>query len=244
MTKLPSHRKKMKYPLELLPQPGFCVPFPLIALKENYGGYAVCYRIEGTVDENCELGGFDGHKVLKEKCFEHVVHLSMNLLGGSFKPEYVFFVQKKPGSNDWIVGESVDFKDYSNCIDECATASPIFYRDSVLCQPSISIPVVFNDKQAYKTYCQSINEKKFPPYKEGTTVWVTFETKPEHCPTKLNYWHVQLEVYPELKDEMLKNDSSIWRSRIFGHIRNAILCHKFEESIPFSYSIPSKLYTL
>ena len=232
----------MKYPLELLPQPGFCVPFPLGVLKEEYGGYAVCYRIKGTVNDNCESGGFGGHKVLNENCFEHIVHLSMNLLGGSFRPEHVFFVQNKPGSNDWIAGETVDFQDYLNCIDECATATPIFYRDSVLCQPSISVPVVFNDKQAYKAYCQCFNEKKFPPYKEGASIGVTFETKLEHRPTKLNYWHIQLEVYPELKDEMLKNDSGVWRSRIFDHIRNAILCHKFEESMPFSYTIPMELY--
>lgn len=232
----------MVYPLELLPQPGFCVPFLFSALKEKYGGYAVCYRIEGTIEENCETGGFNGHKVLKEKCFEHSVHLSMNLLGGFFKPEHVHFVQKKPGSNDWIVDEVVDYKNYQGCVDECEIATPIFYRDNVLCQPSISIPVIFNDKQAYKAFCQYFNGKAFPQFKKGESVWVTFETKIEHHPTKLNYWHVQLEVHPELREEALDNENGVWRSRVFQHIRSAILCHKFEESMPFSYTIPMELY--
>lgn len=232
----------MDYPLELLPQPDFCVPFPLDVLREKYGGYVVCYRIEGTVDENCELGGFNGHKVLKEGCFEHIVHLSINLLGGSFKPEHVLFVQKKPGSNDWVTGEMVDFKDYQGCIDKCETATPIFYRDNVLCQPSISVSVIFNDKQAYKAFCQYFNEKSFPPFKKGEPVWITFETRVEHRPTNLNYWHVQLEVYPELKEETMDNDKGVWRSRVFDHVRNAILCHKFEETQPFPYTIPIALY--
>lgn len=232
----------MDYPLELLPQPGFCVPFPFSVLKEMYGGYIVCYRIEGTIDDNCEQGSFGGHKVLKEKCFEHIVHLSMNLLGGSFKPEHILFVQKRPGSDKWESGEKVDYKDYKGCVEKCETATPVFYRDKVLCQPSISIPVIFNDKQAYNAFCQYNKEKVFPRYNKGESISVAFETKIEHHPTKLNYWHVQLEVYPELKEEMLNNDTGVWRSRIFNHIRNVILCHKFEESMPFRYEIPKELY--
>lgn len=233
---------KMEYPIELLPQPGFCVPFPLACLKEECGGYVVCYRIKGTVDDNCEPGGFNGHKVLNEKCFEHVVHLSMNLLGGPFKPEHVRFIQKTPGSNNWAVDEKVSFMDYQGCVEECATATPIFYRDNVLCQPSISVQVIFNDKQAYKAFCRYFSESSFPQFKNGVSVWATFETRIEHRPTKLNYWHVQLEVYPELKEEMLDNDNGIWRSRVFEHIRSTILCHKFDESMPFSYTIPTELY--
>ena len=232
----------MEYPIELLPQQGFCVPFPLDSLKKEFGGYVVCYRIEGTVDDNCELGGFNGHKVLKENCFEHIVHMSMNLLGGSFKPEHVRFVQKKPGNKAWVVDEIVNFKDYQGCVDECTIATPIFYRDNVLCQPSISVPVIFDDKQAYNAFCRYFSVKTFPQFKKGTPVRVTFETRIEHRPTKLNYWHVQLEVYPELKEEMLNNNDGIWRSRVFDHIRSTILCHKFEESIPLSYTIPTKLY--
>ena len=233
----------MEYPFELLPQPGFCVPFPFDCLKKKYGGYAVCYRIEGTVDENCEAGGFNGHKVLKESCFEHVVHLSMNLLGGAFKPEHVCFVQKKPGSNDWTKSEVINIEDYMDCIEKCEKATPIFYRNSVICQSYISIAIVFPDASAYKSFCQYYKkEKPLPPYKKGDSVDVIFETRIEHRPTNLNYWHVQMEVYPELKGEMLNNNNGVWRSRVFEHIRNVIFCHKFEEALPFQYDIPTELY--
>lgn len=232
----------MDYPLELLPQPGFCVPFPFDALKAKYGNYIVCYRIEGTIDENSEMGSFNGHKVLKEQCFGHMVHLSMNLMGGFFKPEHVVFIQKRPGSDVWEADEKVDFKDYEDCIEKSKTATAVYYRESVICQPNITISFVFNDKAAFNSFCKVFQDATHPQYKDGVVDQGGFTTKIEHCPTNLNYWHVQLEVYPELKEEMLKNDHGVWRSRVFDHIRSTILCHKFEASIPFQYEIPKEMY--
>lgn len=232
----------MDYPLELLPQPGFSVPFPFGALKTKFGNYVVCYRIEGTVEENYEQGEFNGHKVLKEQCFGHLVHLSMNLMGGSFKPEHVIFTPKKPGSNDWKLDENVDLKDYEDCIERNEKATAVYYRESVICQPNISILFVFNDKSSFNSFCNVFQDAQHPQYKDGVIDQGVFTTNIEHRPTNLNYWHVQLEVYPQLKDEMLNNDHSVWRKRVFNHIRSTILCHNFEESMPFQYEIPKEMY--
>lgn len=230
----------MEYPQEILPSKRFVCPFPLFALVEKMGDYEVCYRLNGSVDANKDVDGLGGKTVLKEECFEHIAHLSMNLLGGLFRPEYVCFVQKKPGSEPWC-GEDIKFEEYTPCVNEKNDAVPIFYLASKINQNNLTVTARFNDSQSYKKFKEIVGGT-WPEFHEGISIEITSEVRIEHVPSNLNYWHLQMEVYPEMSEDALNNESGVWRSRIFEQIKTAVLCHHFTETPSLKYTIPEELY--
>lgn len=231
----------MSYPEEMIPQPGYIIPFPFEVLIEQNGDYLLNYRISGSVEENCEIGTFGGKRKLKRECFSHVVHMSMNLHGGMFRPEYVRYVQKKPGSDSWDGQSKICLEDYVNVISEEENATPIFYEATKLCVRKLSTYLVFNNNDSYKAMKSVFPDCEFPKYQPGVTVTVYTDIKIEHVPTILNYWHVQMEVYPQSNDEKLK-DARTWRERVFNNIRDSILCYRYMEKPNMDYSIDKDIY--
>lgn len=230
----------MDYPKEIIPSSRHKLPFPLKALVEKEGAYEVCYRIIGGVKENALSDTLGGKTVLREECFEHIVHMSINLMGGPFKPEYVCFSQKKPGSDEWKGGD-VCFNDYAASIELLKDAVPIFYLSDILNQPELSVTVQFENSDSYKSFKKTMGGE-WPVFFKGIKVAVPFSLRIEHVPTNLNYWHVQMEVYPKMTEEQLKTESGVWRSRIFDNIKTAILCHHFTDKAQLDYVISEDMY--
>lgn len=230
----------MEYPQEILPNKNLVCPFPLCTLVDRMGDYEVCYRLNGSIYANKDIDGLGGKPVLKEECFEHIAHLSMNLLGGLFRPEYICFVQKKPGCEPWC-GENIKYEDYAPYVNEIADAVPIFYLASKINQKNLAVTVMFNDSQSYKMFKEKV-EGAWPEFHKGISIEITSEMRIEHAPSNLNYWHLQMEVYPEMSEESLNNENGVWRSRIFEQIKTAVLCHHFTETPSLSYTIPEELY--
>ena len=231
----------MDYPIEIIPQPGYIVPFPLEKLREKEHDYLVCYRITGSVDDNLEEGSFNGGRVLKKSCFSHLAHMSMNLYGGLFKPEHVCFAQKKTASDIWDGKSPIKLKDYEGLFPVIDGATPIFYRASKLSVKGLTINMTFDNKDMYNSLLALYPAKTFPPYQKGIRVDAVTDVKIVHMPTNLNYWHLQLEVYPKGSEDELKNEKS-WRLRIFEHIRDNRLISKFLISPDMDYQIEEKLY--
>lgn len=235
----------MDYPKELIPNSNMMFPFPLQSLVERKGDYVVCYRLKGTVDDNMDEDTLGGMEVLKEECFEHIVHMSMNLIGGGFRPDHVIFVQKKPGSDPWNGAEDVCLEDFAHCIEEMAEATPVFYLASKVNNMERTVKATFNNSDAYKAFKNAMVNAKpdcWPEFYKGISVDVPFAICIEHAPSKLNYWHVQMEVYPKLTGEQLNSEGGVWRERIFNQIRTAVLCIRFSRKPELKYDIPESLY--
>ena len=231
----------MDYPSEIIPQPGYVVPFPLDKLKELKGDYLVCYRITGSVGDNLEAGSFMGRRLLKKSCFSHMAHMSMNLYGGLFKPEYVCFAQKRPASDPWNGKSEVKLEDYEGLYPAVEDAVPIFYRASSLTIANLTTNITFANKDAYDSLLALYPADPFPAYQKGLRVDVVTDVMIVHAPTNLNYWHLQMEVCPKGSEEELKNENS-WRGRIFEHIRDNRLISKFMVSPDMDYQIEEALY--
>lgn len=232
----------MKYPEEIIPQPDFVKPFPLEDLKKNDSDYHVCLRIEGNLVDYTEEGVFNGKRKLMRKCFPHMPHLSMNLHGGLFKPEYVRFVQKRPGCDEWDGSRIIDINDFIQCIEEKPDAVPVFYCSKVIGQSGISTSVTFNNKDSYKAMKAIFKNVDFPEYQDGVRVKLKTDIRIVHTPTNLNYWHLQMEVYPATLDKFLANDETEWRRLIFENIRDNILRWHYQEQPTLRYSIREELY--
>lgn len=232
----------MHYPIEILPQPHFIVPFPFKELVSLFGDYLLCYRIEGTIKENLEDGEFHGRRKLKKSCFKHVPHMSMNLHGGDFLPSYVKYVQHSPASNDWDGTSLISLDDFLDFVDEKEYATPIFYRASTICQDNIQTLIVVQDKKGYDSIAEAFKDSPLPPYEKGKGIFIPTDIRINHVPTNLNYWHVQMEVYPPMSQKELGDDKASWRKRIFDQIRDSILCYQYYEMPPMEYQIPKGMY--
>lgn len=233
----------MDYPREILPQKGFVVPFPFQELVDTFGDYHLCYRIDGSVEENLEPDTFNGQRRLKDACFKHLPHMSMNLHGGLFQPEHVRFVQKKPACDKWNGKSDVSLDEYIQYVEENDNCTPIFYLASDLCQ-DIRTLVSFQDRTAYKAAADFFAESSFtmPPYEKGKLLEIVVEVRVKHEPSNLNYWHTQMEVHPPHGEAELKDDNATWRKRIFHQIRNSILCYRYTETPQKDYKIQESMY--
>ena len=232
----------MNYPEEIIPRQNYVKPFPLNRLITKNGDYHICYRIDGPLDCFSENGTFNGKRKLLKVCFKHMPHLSMNLHGGLFQPVYVRFVQKKPGSDEWDGTRAIAFQEYEQCISEIDGAVPVFYKASVLCQKGVKTFANFDNKESYKAMRQLFPRMPFPDFEEGIVVEIETNIDIKHVPTNLNYWHVQMEVYPATSEKELSNDKVLWRQEIFEHIRDNILRLHYEVKPSLDYSIPEEMY--
>lgn len=234
----------MDYPKEILPKKGFVVPFPFHELSKAFGDFLLCYRIDGSVEENLEPNTFNGQRKLKTACFAHLPHLSMNLYGGLFQPWHVRFIQKKSAGDRWGGEFDVSLEEHIEHVMENERYVPIFYQASELCQ-NIKTIVSFQNKSAYDAASKLFSESgySFPPYEKDKFLVIDTEIRVEHVPTNLNYWHTQMEVYPPHGEKELRDDSATWRKRIFTQIRNSILCYHYAETPQIDYQIPEHLYS-
>lgn len=227
------------YPEQIVPKPGFAVPFPFDKLKGMAGDCETCYRIKGRVDDNATDMG-DGELRLTSECFPYPVHLSMNLMGGLFEPEHVRYAQKKPGDELWLPGTAADLADFTNCIEEIPEATPIFYLASDI-EQSMTIELMFKDKNEYKSF----GEKFYPgkSFDPNTQYPLEFRLEIKHAPTNLNYWHVQVEAIPQITGEELKDQKAQWRKKIYKHIVDSVFREKFHIQRQTSYVISLDMYT-
>lgn len=232
----------MNYPEEIISKPEYVKLFPLQSLTKDNSDYLVCFRIEGNLDNYTESGSFNGRRKLKRKCFPHVPHLSMNLHGGLFKPEYVRFVQKRPGCDEWDGNSVINIRDFANCIEEKPDAIPIFYESKVISQRNIRTRVTFSNKDSYKAMQKIFANVKFVDYYEGVEVELFTDINIVHVPTNLNYWHLQMEVFPAMLDQSLTNDGPEWRKLIFDNICDNILRWHYKDHATLEYIIPETLY--
>ena len=232
----------MNYPEEIIPKPNFIKPFPLDELTKDDSDYHVCFRIDGELDAFTEAGTFNGKKKLMKKCFPHMPHLSMNLHGGLFKPEHVKFVQKKPGCDEWDGESIIELKEFVKCVEEKPEAIPVFFNSKLICQKGIRTLVSFKNKDSYKAMKAIFHNIKFPDYQDGIEVELSTDIKIVHVPTNLNYWHLQMEVYPALLDKELSKDEPEWRRLIFENIRDNIFRWHYQDQPTLHYTIPEKLY--
>jgi hypothetical protein len=102
--------------------------------------------------------------------------------------------------------------------------------------------VTFKNKDSYKAMKNIFSNVKFPDFHEGIEVELYTDIKIVHVPTNLNYWHLQMEVFPAALDKALTKDEPEWRQLIFDNIRDNMLRWHYQEQPSLHYSIPENLY--
>ena len=221
-----------RYPIKVAPERGYRHRLPMISLLEKYPQLAVARR---SKDKDIYVYSSNGkHKTFRTGLFQdNLIEMSVNLLGGRFKIKHLPFVPKIELVNkDWD-GKSVHDKYLSkneySLESECGV---IFFRVAQV--NAFSFPYLkkieqVDDYNALKTKAIQIHNREkinvdgmivgaFGGKKAMTDVHARLHVN--HHPNALNYWHMQIDVYPAGSEQYLHyNDTSKEARRIRQQMR-------------------------
>lgn len=227
----------MDYPESILPKANYVTPFPLETL--NHSDFSVTRRIKGKLDDNIDYVG--GRARIDPDCFGTIVRMSVNLLGGTFLPEFTSFHQYDRGKETWDGTSDINLADYEGCYEDSGDDF-VFYKLPVLHGALYPHDYKFEKKGNYRAYQDFVENKLNVQFTEGIKVPITITLTLEHVPTNLNYWHFEMRV--ELTDEHKQiNKGGSWRDLIFTHILTTILCQEFTEKLETLGTIAPEVYT-
>ncbi len=233
------------YPLEIIPRMHYPGKISWSHILNKNKRFYVCRRIERPLSD-CVTNLAGGVKELDPDCLgQHIVKMSMNLLGGCFNEEHLVFRTLKEASKPWL-SEDIDFDLYRNNVENLGSAYPLYYSSEDIHRKNYPIELNFEkkDKDKYNALRNSVRTLCLDVFK-GMDTDVSMECTLfiSHEPTKLNYWHVQLDVKPSLEDDSksFKNDNS-FRKDIYTQLVCDILCKKFIEEVDHIDPLPPCSY--
>lgn len=240
----------MTYPIEILPSPQFKRELKIDEFPEGYAAYI--HRKSEEIREKCFAKGIEDVVHLMPKVITYLLGLSVNLLGGEFKPQvHAIWRQLGDGTLPWK-GEEIDLRKYSSCYVPVSDDYPdFFFPVKSLHHLVIEYPRSFNKEKDLKGFhivqdvMDDINKKE---KEEGKNTWnpkkiVEGYLLVSHKPTKLNYWHYEVECWTRKDngDELVKNLSSEWKKKFIGILHESLLsCILFKE--PAITPLPADAY--
>ena len=127
-----------------------------------------------------EFEDFDGVKIVSSMPFEkhQVINLSMNLMGGLWKKEFVKFADKS-----------------QKCADRIP--SPIYtilHPKSIKFFNEFEYPIKFDNENSFKKFFNKYPNKNDTKYIKRESSQQNAICVIRHDPTFLNYWHVVLDI--------------------------------------------------
>lgn len=229
-----------QYPIRILPQKRYVKNINIDELNEHCKKSFLVRRL--APDEN-PFHNIGGQKLLKEGVIkDDVLDWSTNLLGGEFKVEDIQWKQEGEGCSYWK-GEEINIADYEGCYTCLESVYPVFIAIGKLHKMGIPYKRKFGQKSDVIHYAEDTHDLT----KEDVEQWTPKEDPQchatitvEHKPTKLNYWHMTVEITPlDFKEPMDRNSkrSKSLKDRVkkalHAHIVKNVQCKCTEiESIP------------
>lgn len=147
-----------------------------------------------------------------------MINMSMNLLGGAFKLEYIEFNPTKEATRNWNGKEPVFYSKYHTLIQTLPHTTPIFLNVSDV--HNKNIPYQRNkDKDANKLMVK-LNIK---PLETDGKYELYAKSIINHEPTQLNYWHVEFQI-KDVENNLVSNTKSSWRKNVAEMALKHIIC--------------------
>lgn len=121
-----------------------------------------------------------------------IPNMSLNLLGGAFKPEHIKFNPKGEAAEDWNGYEYIFLLDFYNSIEikEEGNYCAVFFwvKDIHNC----SFPAKTTVSKESRELLESLKLQPIPP--NGAETEVLCSTQLSHVPTRCNFWHTQFAI--------------------------------------------------
>lgn len=226
---------KLIFPLQILPKRNYKSVMNISALIENQSVFILRRSDNSFSDTFNELG------LLREKALipKEIPFLSLNLLGGKFKPAYACFRIINDGQKKWINNEPIFICEYLKDFKKLNTTCNIYLNANGIDNQSIPYEMTKN-KPLEKEINKFFNYIPKPHIKDGKFELMG-KTEIHHDPTKLNYWHVEYNLI-DYKGETLKYNGSEYIKGFCKKVITDILCANSYNYYPDVKPIPKKFY--
>jgi len=163
----------------------------------------------------------------------------MNLLGGSFQTEDIKYRTDQKGSENWN-GEPILLSEFQNSFEVLKDDKPaIFFGIGSLHNKSVPYKMDVSTNKEAKKFAQSCGHLF-----EGPKANFIAKTVVLHSPTKLNYWHVELDIQTENTSEGAKSikAKSTWQQEVCTTVLNQILVVNASPELILNSKIPSQYF--
>lgn len=210
----------LKYPSKILPRINFKGKINITDINNELHCIIVRRSDKNKEETFNELG------MLRPGTLDikRVPGMSLNLLGAFFLPEYSFFRTSGKGSDSWGEGEVVYLSDHLKEYHFVDNTTLIFFDVNKLHNITIPYNQSTQDSEA-KKFASIFNKKA-----EGDKYKFDGKVQIDHSPTKLNYWHVELNLTGEInQDQKLAGIKNKWHSSLAKSALESLLT-------PYAYS--------
>ncbi len=188
--------------------------------------------------DKSEEESFNDLDILREDIISEsdVPNLSMNLYGGKFNNTHLKFRCVRPATDLWN-GEKIKISKYRTFYLLLDTYSPIYFLIKDL--HNKEFPYYKTDDKETKKLLTALN---LSTLSENGKVKLNGKSFVEHTPTKLNYWHVELQI-KDVQDSEIKHAKSAWQKSAAEYAYKDIITMSARKRPPNPiYKIPAYLY--
>lgn len=219
-----------KYPLSILPKNGYKKKMDFDAIS------GMDFILLRRSNEQTAEATFTRFGTLSERAIllKDLPGMSMFLLGGRLKPKHIGFRQIGQGMLDWS-GERIYFIDYRHDFEKLEYAVPIYFRfDSI---QNREFPYYKIDDKETRKFVSMLQLDV--PVVDGNRQF-SGRCLISHCPTNLNYWHVELQLL-DAKMDPIKNSGKNWATSAIKLALQQVLSVAFEQQ-PDLIRIPASIF--
>ncbi len=228
-----------EYPVHIIPTEGWNHDIKCDAILYVCGNAMIGRRIEGCAEDCIDSSLGEDAIFLKEEALatDEIPNLSTSLLGAKHEIDDFSFRQTGQGKAPWdkeevsISAFCVD-KDFVRIDTEFIVAGWSLFG---LNNRDVPYRKTFNKKKEYDAFVDSVNKANESPNKEKIYL-EEYEKLPKneagdsygeyngkvivnHAPTKLNYWHFTVDLYPvDSPDKPLKGVKGAWREMMAENV--------------------------
>ena len=201
-------------PRDIIPRSDYVLKLDIDYLQSTLGDLLFARKVEGDIGlYTVPFGSCYHFRLAALEPTRLLPGLSMNILGGKYVPErHQAFSPRGKGADDWC-GEKIRMWKYRCSRDY--TYSDGWKSLFVHSESFRSIPVPYKktlSKEEHNSYVQrGIVIEEYTSKKQYR---LSGEVRPIHHPTRLNYWHVQADVFPAGETIAMKGGTTSWKEEV------------------------------
>ncbi len=229
-------RKLSCYPLRLLPT--ICYRREIdIDRVSNDLSCSVVRRAEGSYNDT--FNEFDNARQ-NFISVDRIPELSMNLLGGKFETEDIRFRTRHDGSSNWE-GEAVLLSEYNDSyeiLDD--NYPPIYFGLSRIHNRTVPYQMDVSGNKEARKFAQA-----FGKLTENNKSDLIATAVVKHAPTKMNYWHVILDIKTTNTSEgerSVRTAKSTWQKEVCSSVLGQILVVEASPTLALNSTIARQYY--
>ncbi|MGG7666848.1 hypothetical protein [Dyadobacter sp. BHUBP1] len=164
----------------------------------------------------------------------------MNLLGGNFVKDDIKFRTRHDGNDDWE-GEPVLLSEYNNLYEVLAEDNPpIYFGLSRIHNRTVPYQMDVSGNKEAKKFAQACGKLMANNRSDLMATTVV-----KHAPTKMNYWHVILDIKTTNTSEgerSVRAAKSTWQKEVCSSVLGQILVVEASPILRLNSNITKQYY--